>query len=271
MKKKRSLSVLLMGFFGIIFAVSACMAFGTVYGAKKEQQAFQELAVLVEVVQEEAGQTDYGQAEAAEESGTVLREGGQPSPYAVLKDKNPDFFGWLSIEGTILDYPVMYTPNEPEYYLRRDFDKEKVQGGVPFLSGSSYEGCGNYLIYGHNMKNGTMFASLLSYADPEYRRQHPVIRFDTLTATGEYQVMAAFYSEAYAKDAEGVFRYYEYADVSDPAVFEEYVEQVQKAALYDTGVSAAYGDKLLTLSTCSYHTENGRFVVVARQEGAPES
>ena len=164
----------------------------------------------------------------------------------------------------------MHTPEDEEYYLRRDFDGKDSQSGVPFLSASCYEGCGNYLIYGHNMKNGSMFATLLSYADRAYWEEHPIIRFDTHAASGEYKVLAAFYSEAYPQDAEGVFRYYQYTDVSDASVFEDYVDQVQKAALYDTRVIAVYGDELLTLSTCSYHTKNGRFVVVARKEESPQ-
>ena len=92
----------------------------------------------------------------------------EDGPYLALKQKNTDFFGWLSIEGTQLNYPVMYTPDEPEYYLRRDIAGKDSQSGVPFLSASCYEGCGNYIIYGHNMKNGSMFATLLSYADQDY-------------------------------------------------------------------------------------------------------
>ena len=188
-----------------------------------------------------------------------------PSPYAALKEQNPDFFGWLSIEGTKLDYPVMHTPEDPEHYLRRDFEGGYSFSGVPFLDAACYEGGGNYLIYGHNMKNGSMFSSLLSYADSAYWEAHKTIRFDTMEAAGEYEVVAAFYSQAYLQDAVNVFRYYRYTDVSEPEVFEEYMEQVQEAAVYDTGVTAVYGDQLLTLSTCSYHTENGRFVVVARR------
>ena len=89
----------------------------------------------------------------------------------------------------------MHTPKNGEYYLRRDFDGKDSQSGVPFLSASCYEGCDNYLIYGHNMKNGSMFATLLSYADRAYWEEHPIIRFDTLAASGEYKVLAAFYSE----------------------------------------------------------------------------
>lgn len=225
--------------------------------AEEEKAAFADLA---EIAAEASAAPDV--ADPSQEQ-TVSSD--EPSPYAALKERNPDFFGWLSIEGTELNYPVMHTPEDPEYYLRRDFDGKKSQSGVPFLSAPCYEGCGNYLIYGHNMKNGSMFASLLSYADIEYWRQHPTIQFDTLDASDEYEVAAAFYSEAYPQDAVGVFRFYQYTDVSDRAVFGEYMDQVRRAALYETGVSAEYGDQFITLTTCSYHTKNGRFVVVARK------
>ena len=93
-----------------------------------------------------------------------------------------------------------------------------------------------------------------------------MIRFDTLFVRGEYEVVAAFYAKVYDAGGQEGFRYYQYTDLSSPERFQEYVTQVQAAALYDTGITAQYGDQLLTLSTCSYHTDNGRFVVVARKE-----
>lgn len=189
-----------------------------------------------------------------------------PSPYTALKEENADLFGWIKIEGTKLDYPVMYTPEEPEYYLRRAFDKSNSVSGVPLLDGNFIEGGNRYLIYGHNMKNGTMFHALLDYAEPEFWSEHPSITFDTLQENGSYTVIGTFYSRAYYQDETDVFRFYAYSDLSDPEVFSEYVNNVATASLYDTGESAAYGDTLLTLVTCSYHTKNGRFVVVARKE-----
>ena len=121
----------------------------------------------------------------------------------------------------------MHTPKDEEHYLRRDFDKNFSQSGVPFLAASCYEGCGNYLIYGHNIKNGSMFASLLFYADQEYWAEHPVIRFDTLVESGEYEVIAAFYSQTFQEDVGNVFRYYQYTDLGNYDRFAEYVKQVQ--------------------------------------------
>ena len=185
--------------------------------------------------------------------------------YAALYAENPDLFGWVQIDGTKLDYPVMHTPDDPEFYLQRAFDRSASGSGVPFLDGSCTEGGGNYLIYGHNMRSGTMFATLLSYAQPDFYEAHPVIRFDTLFEEGTYEIMAAFYSNVYDSNDQNVFRYYQYTDLRNPDRFQEYVSQAAAAALYDTGVTAQYGDQLLTLTTCSYHTDNGRFVVVARR------
>lgn len=186
--------------------------------------------------------------------------------YAALYAENSDLFGWIQIDGTDLNYPVMYTPDDPEYYLRRAFDRSKSTSGVPFLDGECPEDGRNYLIYGHNMKNGTMFSALLSYTEQEFYEEHPLIRFDTLFEKGEYEVMAVFYAKVYDTGDQEVFRYYQYTDLSSPERFQDYVAQVEAASLYDTGVTAEYGDQLLTLSTCSYHTDNGRFVVVARKE-----
>lgn len=207
-------------------------------------------------------------AEAPASESAPTKDTAGISPYLPLKNRNADFFGWISIDGTNIDYPVMHTPDDPEYYLRRAFDKSSSRSGVPFLDAACFTGCGNYLIYGHNMGNGTMFADLLSYTDPEFWQKHPLIQFDTLDQAGSYAVLAAFYTEI---SPETEFRYDRYTDLRNREDFLTYMEQVKAASLYDTGVTAEYGDVLLTLSTCSYHTENGRFVVVARQAAAGPS
>lgn len=158
----------------------------------------------------------------------------------------------------------MFTPNDPEYYLRRAFDKTNSESGTPFVDGACYEDGGIYLVYGHNMKNGTMFAELTKYADEKFRNEHPIIHFDTLYERGQYEVIAAFYSKVYRIGEQG-FCYYQYTDLAAPVTFHEYMDQVTAAALYDTGTTAEYGDQLLMLSTCDYGADNGRFVVVAKR------
>ena len=192
-------------------------------------------------------------------------ENGHLIQYDALWKQNNDLAGWLYIEGTKLDYPVMYTPEDPEYYLHRGFYRDYAASGCLFIGpGSTPEGS-HAVVYGHHMKNGTMFGSLDQYQKESYYRDHPVIHFDTLTEEGSYEVLGVFYSRVYTDADEGVFRYYKYTDLAGEDAFNDYVRQVKAASLYDTGVEAVYGDRLLTLSTCSYHTENGRFVVVARQ------
>lgn len=185
-----------------------------------------------------------------------------PSPFEALALENPDLAGWLTIEDTAVDYPVMWTPEEPEYYLRRAFDKSRAVSGSLFIGAGCAPDGAHVIVYGHNMRDGSMFGSLSGYQSADYAAAHPVIRFDTLTRAGEYRVLAAFYSHAYTPGEKG-FRYYQYTDLSRPEDFEDYVRQAREAALYDTGTQAEYGCRLLTLSTCSYHQEDGTFVVVA--------
>lgn len=258
MKKGGRLSKCLLLIFGAALFLSAGMVLHIIASGQAEKAAFHKLEECIEDEMPYVEQTTACKKQSA--SGEEL------SPYSALKEQNPDFFGWLSIEETELSYPVMYTPEDPEYYLRRDFEGNKSLGGVPFLSASYHEGGGNYLIYGHNMKNGSMFSTLLSYSDQKYWQEHPTIQFDTLDTTGEYLVMGAFYAKVHQQDETDVFRFYQYDDLTSKNVFDEYVKQVQDEALYDTGICAEFGDQLLTLVTCSYHTNNGRFVVVARKQ-----
>lgn len=268
MKKQSKIIWCTRIFLLILGGVSAYMLVSYYGNSNREEQAFQKLSQQLNQAEDgiaEELQTVPNASAGLTQSGK-LEQKQVLEAYAALYKQNPDFFGWLRIEGTPIDYPVMHTPEDPEYYLHRAFDKTDSTSGVPFLDGNWQEGCGNYIIYGHNMKSKTMFSALLSYAQQAYWEQHPAITFDTLWQQGEYEVLAAFYAKIYPESTEEGFRYYQYTNLTDEAVFEEYLAQVQAAALYDTGVKATYGDTLLTLTTCSYHTENGRFVVVARQK-----
>lgn len=187
------------------------------------------------------------------------------SKYDALYAQNNDLFGWISIDDTVVNYPVMHTPDDPQYYLRRNFEKKRATSGCPFLAGECYKDCGNYIVYGHRMNNGSMFRTLLSYDKKSFWEQHPIIHFDTVEEPADYQIIAAFYSRVYKVNEEGVFRYYNYTELTDEETFNEFMSQVYDAALYDTGLTAEFGDQLLTLSTCSYHVDNGRFVVVAKR------
>lgn len=210
------------------------------------------------------------QAIRAETSGHRETEGKesfarQPLPqYADLYEQNHDLAGWLRIEGTQIDYPVMHTPEEPEYYLHRDFYGNHADGGCLFIGGGVARGEGNTIIYGHHMGDGSMFARLLSYGEQDFADRHPIICYDTCYEEGRYQVAAAFYSDLDGAGENG-FAYYEYLDLSEEAAFQDYIGQAAANSVIETGITPAFGEELITLSTCSYHRENGRFVVVAKK------
>ena len=254
---KQRISFIMTVVFALLFLLSARMLLAYYGEGVRRQQAFRALERITEQA------NDHG-AEKSETEQSAEEKAAQK--YNALKEKNPDFWGWIKIDDTALSYPVMHTPEEPEYYLRRDFEGAYSLRGVPFLDGRCYDGCGNYIIYGHYMKDETMFGLLQAYVKPAYCEEHPTITLNTANGYEVYTVMAAFYSQVYKQEDTGVFRYYQYADLSNEADFAAYVEQVKKAALYDTEVNAQYGEQLLTLSTCSYHTDDGRFVVVAKNK-----
>lgn len=247
--------------FTITFCVLSYMVGSQLISSYKEKKLYDKLSSITEEANKSPG-------ESSDSSGDSLSDGSQDGTtilkqYKELYEMNPDLFGWVSIPNTKLDYPVMYKPDEKDYYLRRAFDGSNSMSGVPYIDEDCFPGCGNLLIYGHYMKNGTIFTTLLSYAEQEFWKANPVITFNTMYEEEEYQIMAAFYSRVYAVDETGVFRFYKYTDLTDRDVFEEYVLQLKESALYDTGITAEYGDELITLTTCSYHVKNGRFVVVA--------
>jgi len=183
--------------------------------------------------------------------------------YKPLYEENRDLVGWLRIDGTVIDYPVLQREDE-EFYLTRDFYGRKNANGQLILDA----GCDpfapslNLVISGHNMKSGKMFGGLQSFARAEFARRHPVIEFDTLFRRGQYRVVAAFYTWDYEARPDG-FRYN--VDIRYRRQLSSFLEQLDALKLYDTGVSVEFGDELIILSTCSYQTGDGRFAVVARR------
>lgn len=226
------------------------------YAKKAEQsEAFEEIAELVEQAQtdEDAPEIPY-----SEEENVLAQYGG-------LFLQNSDMVGWLSIAGTTVNYPVMQTPQEPNYYLKRNFEKAYSDLGTPYVQEDcSIKESDNLIIYGHHIKGGKMFGALESYKDKGFYEQHKTIQFDTLTQQGEYEIVAVFKTVAYSSSG---FRYYDFVDAEDEEAFNAYIEKCRELALYDTGVSAEYGDRLITLSTCEYSAQNGRLVVVAKRVG----
>ena len=199
-----------------------------------------------------------------------------------LYAQNNDLVGWINVPDTKIDYPVMQTVDDPEFYLHMDFDKEYSASGTPFLDAASVvlprtdadgnllDVTWNWLIYGHNMKFGTMFHDLQEYDSQEFWDKHRTFTFDVYdpatgnTYRGEYEIFAVSRSQIRAEDSDA-FAYYQYAGCVDEESFNEYVAGVKAESSYDTGITPQYGDQIVTLSTCAYHTDEGRFYIAGRR------
>lgn len=198
--------------------------------------------------------------------------------YQDLYEQNQDLAGWLKIEGTNIDYPVMQTPENEDYYLDRGFDKSENINGCLILDTDSNAGIGdlehkyekgtspsaNLIIHGHTMKSGKMFGNLKLYEDESYGLEHHTIRFDSLYEHREYELIAVFYSQVFYEDQD-VFKYYKFFQADTKEEFDDWYHNIKDMSLYDTGVTAEFGDEFITLSCCAYHVEDGRFVVVGKR------
>ena len=183
--------------------------------------------------------------------------------FAELYALNSDIIGWMSIPGTDIDYPVMQTPDREDYYLRRNFDEKYATHGCLYARETCdvFTPGDNITIYGHRMRDRSMFAQLDAYLNKGFYQEYPYIYFDTLEQMHTYQVMAVFTTTASVGKG---FSYHTFENAETPEEFDSFVATCKKLSKYDTGVTATYGDKLITLSTCDYSLTNGRLVVVAK-------
>lgn len=189
-----------------------------------------------------------------------------PNPYAESFLANEDMAGWLVIPGTNIDYPIMWTPDDENYYLYRDFDKkDNVNGSLILDTDSSLNPLTtNLIIHGHNMKSGAMFGNLTDYESEDYYNEHKQIILYTEECQRNYEVIAVFRSQVYKK-TDDVFKFYKFFEATTEEEFNDFYDNIKELSLYDTGVNAEFGDHFITLSTCVYHVTNGRFVVVAKE------
>lgn len=185
--------------------------------------------------------------------------------YQKLYEQNHDLVGWIYIEGTNVDFPVMQTKTVRDYYLYKNFNEEYSVSGLPYVQEECdvFVPTDNVIIHGHHRSDGTMFAPLLKYKDYSFFQDHQIIEFDTIKECHQYQIIAVF--SVKVNTANDEFEYYNFIDAANSTEFDEYISQCKKLALYDTAVTAQYGDKLLTISTCDFSISDGRFVVVAKR------
>ncbi len=262
MKPSRFLYYTILALLLVVFLGSSLYVGRYILDSRASKESYDSLSSLVAQHRQEPAPT---QPPAPTEPGDSEPEATEPvmlPEYAALYELNPDVVGWMQIEGTPVNYPVMQTPESVDYYLKRNFDRQSDARGCLYAA----ESCDidapsdNIIIYGHHMNDGSMFGSLKKYLKESFWQEHPTIRFDTLYEYHSYEIFAVFRTSA----TEGAgFAYHQFIDAADEAAFDAFVATCRELALYDTGILPVYGDKLICLSTCEYTRENGRLVVMA--------
>ena len=247
------------------FGISAFMVGNYLIDGKNQAERNEALSEIVANAQTET--TEAAESKAAEtttptEETTEPTEPGMLPGYKEIYEMNNDVVGWIKMEGTPMDYPVMQTPDDPNYYLYRNFDKRETARGSIYAR----EVCDinrpsdNITIYGHNMADGSMFACLNNYINKNNWERNSLIFFDTLTEYHTYKIFAVFKTSANVGQG---FSYHQFVDAENEEEFDEFVSTCKELAFYDTGITPVYGDKLICLSTCEYTLDNGRLVVAA--------
>ncbi len=258
---RRFIYVFLFSFFILIAIFSGMMIYRHFQESTEQANFYENLAEVVKNAEANTDtDTDPTSAPTDGPELVMLPE------YAELYAQNSDLVGWICIEDTKINYPVMQSLSNPNFYLKHGFDKSYTDYGCPYVA----EICDmqtpsdNLLIYGHHMKDGSMFAALEKFKKQAFWENHKTFSFNTLYEKQTYEVIAVFKTVVYSNSTDQ-FRYYHFSDAETPEQFDEYIAKCKAKALYDTGVSAEYGDKLITLSTCEYSNTNGRLVLVAKK------
>ena len=257
---KKKICAFLIAVFVAVLGTSTYFIIDHHKEAGKQEELYNELASIVEAAVQPDAETEPTEAIPYSEEKTVLPE------LAELYQQNGDLVGWISIADTNINYPVMQSVYEPNFYLKHGFDKEYSSYGCPYVQ----EDCDvqkpsdNLVMYGHHMANGSMFADLEKFKSKDFWSKHKTITFNTLTDKQEYEIVAVFRTVVYT-DSPDAFKYYRFVDAENAEEFDSFIAKCKELSFYDTGVSAEYGDKLITLSTCEYSRDNSRLVVVAKR------
>lgn len=179
-----------------------------------------------------------------------------------LYEENKDIVGWLKIDNTTINYPIMQNINDPNYYLHRDFYKNYSSYGTPYMAKQCNLNSDNIVIYGHHMKNNKMFGELEKYKSKDFYNNHKIITFTTLEKEYSYEIFAVFKTTVYTKNT---FRYYENINFENKKMYNDFINICKDKSLYQTGIKIKDKEKLITLSTCEYSNKNSRLVIVARK------
>ena len=249
----------------LVFGVSAFFVGSYVIESREQAEKNAALAALKDSVKETA--PEQTEPEETVPEGTfggaeILNENGMLVEYAEIYAQNPDLVGWIRIDGTPLNNPVMQTPDRPNFYLDHDFDGNESEWGAIYAR----EECDinapsdNITLYGHNMLDGSMFSVVHDYIDRQTWENNPLIFFDTLSEYHVYKIFAVFKTSANLGEG---FTYHHMIEAKDKADFDAFISKCKELSFYDTGITPQYGDKVICLSTCEYTLMNGRLVMAA--------
>lgn len=249
---------ILVGIGFVLLVIYGCLQYKNI----KDEQNYENTIVRLDELKELPSESKPEEAQEEEQE----EQEEQEVSYQKLFDANEDMIGWLHIPETDIDYPVMQTMDDEEYYLYRNFFKEKDKNGTLILDTDSdiSKTSNNLIIHGHNMKSGAMFGSLQEYEDAGYAKEHSRIFFYTKNEKRVYEIIAVFRSKVYTVEDQ-VFKYYQFFEAKNQKEFEDFYSNIKKLSEFDTGVTAEYGDEFITLSTCQYHTKNGRLAVIGKR------
>lgn len=245
----------------VILAISSYFFIKELVKNKKETDIFEDLQEIVENPENTTNENQFTDILKNEEGNLSSENTYNLESIAKI---NSDIIGWIKIDGTNIDYPIM---QNGDYYLHKDIYKNYSSHGTPYLAPfCNVKKSDNLIIYGHHMKDNSMFSQLEKYKNYNFYLNHKYIKFFTIedgkTIENNYEVMIAFKTIAYSDEG---FRYYSYTDFQNYEDYEEFVENCRNLEFYYTGVVGTHQDKYITLSTCEYSQKNGRMVVVAKK------
>ncbi len=257
---KKKICMILIAVFVAVLGTSTYFIIDHYKESNKQAELYGELADLVNAAAQTDAATEPAKQIPYSEEKMLLPE------LAELYQQNGDLVGWISIADTNINYPVMQSVNEPNFYLKHGFDKEYSDYGCPYVQEDCdvQEPSDNLVIYGHHMSNGSMFAHLEKFKNKDFWSEHRMITFNILTDKQEYEIVAVFRTVVYT-DSPEAFKFYRFIDAESANEFDDFIAKSKELSFYDTGVTAEYGDKLITLSTCEYSRNNSRLVVVAKR------
>lgn len=250
MKLKKTVYNITVAVLILIFAGSLFMIIRQLIIGNREKSEFENIAELV--VTPVVGENDTQTSETGEEYA-------ERDISAVLS-QNSECIGWIYIGNTVINYPVMHTPDNPEKYLHLSFYGKYSYSGTPFLDSTcNADSCMNSIIYAHNMKNGTMFHQLKRYRNSAYTAENPIIEYQTANGIKKYRIFAVC-------DVEGNDSWYNFTGSVDENTYKAKIEYIKSKALFETGITPVYPQNLITLSTCRDGTDSGRLLVIGVEE-----